>query len=59
MTPQAIFEYLSIIPHLHAMLASSSCVMKMQYQSKHEDDLTKITNIFDGTHYHYSGRHAS
>ena len=52
MTPQAIFEYLPIIPHLRAMLASSSCATKMQYRSKHESDPTKITDIFDGTHYH-------
>jgi len=51
-TPQAIYEYLSIIPHLHAMLASTSYTTKMQYQSKHKADSTKITNIFDGTHYH-------
>ena len=52
MTPQAIFEYLPIIPRLRAMLASSSCATKMQYRSKHEHDPTKITDIFDGTHYH-------
>jgi hypothetical protein len=33
------------------MLASSSYATKMQYRSKHEDDPTKITDIFDGTHY--------
>src|ERR1700733_6934337 len=51
-TPQAIFQYLPIIPCLHTMLASSSYAMKMQYRSKHEEDPTKITDIFDGTHYH-------
>ena len=50
-TPQAIYEYLSIILHLHTMLASSSYATKMQYRSKHKDDPMKITNIFDGTHY--------
>ena len=34
------------------MLASSSYATKMQYRSKHEDDPTKITDIFDGAHYH-------
>jgi Transposase family tnp2 len=45
-TPQAIFEYLPIIPHLHTMLASTSHATKMQYWSKHEADPTKLTNIF-------------
>jgi Transposase family tnp2 len=49
--PQAIYEYLPIIPHLCTMLANSSYAMKMQYQSKHKNDPTKISNIFDGTHY--------
>ena len=52
MTPQVIFKYLSIIHCLHAMLVSSSCMTKMQYRSKHKDDLMKITDIFDSTHYH-------
>jgi hypothetical protein len=52
MMPQAIYEYLPIIPCLHAMLANSSYAMKMQYQSKHENDPMKISHIFDGTHYH-------
>jgi hypothetical protein len=51
-TPQAIYEYLPIIPRLRAMLASTSYATKMQYRSKHETDPTKITDIFDGTHYH-------
>src|ERR1700733_4279443 len=51
-TLQAIFQYLPIIPCLCAMLTSSSYAAKMQYWSKHEDDPTKITDIFDGTHYH-------
>jgi len=50
-TPQAIYEYLPIIPCLCTMLVSTSYAMKMQYWSKHEADPTKITNIFDGTHY--------
>jgi hypothetical protein len=52
MTPQAIFEYLPIIPCLLAMLVSSSYARKMQYQSKREHDPTTITDIFDGTQYH-------
>jgi hypothetical protein len=51
-TPQAIYEYLPIIPRLRAMLASTSYATKMQYRSKHETDPTTITDIFDGTHYH-------
>ena len=51
-TPQEIYEYLPIIPHLHTMFVSTSYAMKMQCQSKHEADPTKITNIFDSTHYH-------
>jgi hypothetical protein len=50
-TPQAVFEYLPIIPRLRAMLASTSYATKMQYRSKHEADPTKLTDIFDGTHY--------
>jgi hypothetical protein len=50
-TPQSVFEYLPIIPRLCAMLASTSYATKMQYQSKHEADPTKLTDIFDGTHY--------
>jgi hypothetical protein len=50
-TPQAVFEYLPIIPRLRAMLASTSYATKMQYRSKHEADPTKSTDIFDGTHY--------
>jgi len=34
------------------MLVSTSYATKMQYQSKHKADPTKITDIFDGTHYH-------
>jgi hypothetical protein len=49
--PQAIFEYLPIIPCLLAMLVSSSYARKMQYQSKCEHDPTTITDIFDGTQY--------
>jgi Transposase family tnp2 len=52
MTPQAIYNYLPIIPHLCVMLASTSYATKMQYRSKHETDPMKITDIFDGTHYH-------
>jgi hypothetical protein len=33
------------------MLASISYAMKMQYRSKHKADPTKVTDIFDGTHY--------
>jgi hypothetical protein len=51
-TPQAVFEYLPIIPCLCAMLASISYATKMQYRSKHKVDPTKVTDIFDGTHYH-------
>jgi Transposase family tnp2 len=51
MTPQAFYEYLPIIPHLHTMPASTSYATKMQYWSKHEADPMKITDIFDGTHY--------
>jgi hypothetical protein len=52
MTPQAIFEYIPIIPHPLAMLTSSSYARKMQYRSKCKYDPTTITDIFDGTQYH-------
>ena len=51
-TPQAYFKYLSIIPHLHAVIGNSHYARKMQYQSKHHQDPTKMTDIFDGDHYH-------
>jgi hypothetical protein len=50
-TPQAYHDYLPIIPRLRAMLASSSYARKMQYRSNREHDPTKLTDIFDGTHY--------
>jgi Transposase family tnp2 len=50
-TPQAFFEYLPIIPCLHAMLVNSSYATKMQYRSKYKDHPMKLTNIFGGTHY--------
>jgi hypothetical protein len=49
--PQAFFEYLPIIPCLHAMLVNSSYATKMQYQSKYKDHPMKLTDIFGGTHY--------
>jgi hypothetical protein len=50
-TPQAYFEYLLIIPHLWAMVANFTYAEKMQYQSNHVCNPTKITDIFDGAHY--------
>jgi Transposase family tnp2 len=34
------------------MVSNSSYAKKIQYQSKHQNDPTKITDIFDGAHYH-------
>jgi hypothetical protein len=34
------------------MVSNSSYAKKMQYWSKHQHDPTKITDIFDGAHYH-------
>jgi hypothetical protein len=34
------------------MVSNSSYAKKMQYQSKHQHDPTKITDIFDDAHYH-------
>jgi hypothetical protein len=50
-TPQAYFEYLPIIPRLWAMVANFTYAEKMQYQSNHVHNPTKVTDIFDGTHY--------
>ena len=36
---------------LHAMLTNSSYARKMQYRANHQHDPTKLTDIFDGTHY--------
>jgi Transposase family tnp2 len=33
------------------MFSNSSYAKKMQYRSKHQHDLTKITDIFNGAHY--------
>ena len=50
-TPRSYFEYLPIIPRLRAMVANSKYAEKMQYWSNHMHDPTKVTDIFDGTHY--------
>lgn len=50
-TPQAIFQYLPLVPRLRAMVSNSSYAQKMQYRSKHQHDPTKTTDIFDGAHY--------
>ena len=50
-TPRSYFEYLPIIPRLRAMVANSNYAEKMQYRSNHTHDPTKVTDIFDGTHY--------
>jgi hypothetical protein len=50
-TPRSCFEYLPVIPRLRAMVANSTYAEKMQYRSNHKCDPTKITDIFDGTHY--------
>jgi hypothetical protein len=50
-TPRSYFEYLPIIPRLRAMVANSNYAKKMQYRSNHTHDPTKVTDIFDGTHY--------
>jgi hypothetical protein len=51
MTPQAYFQYLPIIPWLHAMVSNSPYARKMQYRASHQHDPTKVTDIFDGAHY--------
>ena len=45
--PQAYFQYLPIISHIHAMVPCK----KMQYRASHQPNPTKITDVFDGTHY--------
>jgi hypothetical protein len=50
-TPQAYFQYLPIIPCLRAMVSSSPHARKMQYRASHQPNPTKVTDIFDGTHY--------
>ena len=50
-TPHSYSKYLPLIPCLHAMVLNPSYVWKMQYQSNHQWDPTKLTDIFDGTQY--------
>src|SRR6201999_466480 len=50
-SPAAYFEYYPLIPRLRARVASPQFATKMQYRSKHKHDPTKITDMFDGSHY--------
>jgi hypothetical protein len=50
-TPQAYFQYLPMIPQIHAMVSNSPYARKMQYRASHQHDPTKVTDIFDGAHY--------
>ena len=50
-TPQAYFQYLPLIPQLHAMVSNLSYAKKIQYRSKHQHNPTKVTDTFDGAHY--------
>ena len=50
-TPWAYFLYLPIILRICAMVANSPFVRKMQYRANHQHDQTKVTDIFNSTHY--------
>ena len=50
-TPQSYFAYLPIIPRLRAMVSNSFYAQKMWYQSNHQHDPTKLTDILDGALY--------
>lgn len=48
---QSQFTYLPIIPRLRAMLGNCTQATMMQYRDNHQHDPTKMTDIFDGSHY--------
>jgi len=50
-TPWAYFLYLPIILRIRAMVANSPRARKMQYRANHQHNPTKVTDIFNSTHY--------
>lgn len=49
--PQAIFEYLPVIPHLQALYESPKMIKTMLYHENHGHVPGEYSDIFNGSHY--------
>ncbi|PPR04228.1 hypothetical protein CVT24_013310 [Panaeolus cyanescens] len=49
--PRKVFQYLPLIPRLHAMTSNLDMAKKMQYRSQYVHKEGQFNDVFDGTHY--------